>query len=343
MSTPGTTSLPEDIRLAAAQWTVRRDRGLSASESIEFELWLAADPRHAAALRHGTGLWAWLDRVPDAVAQRELARAARQRRRRRALLAFTSMVAAAGMTLGMIGWWQQQSARSSPVSALVAVGPREVTLADGTLVRMNEGSEIVERFTVDERHVTLARGEAHFTVTRNPSRPFIVTAGSLRVRAVGTAFNVNLQPARIEVLVTEGKVGLEQGDRPLPAGSGLEPLHLVARELAVAPAGTALPGGPAITVTPVDDAVIAKALGWQDALLRLGGATLAEIAAEFGRRTGQRVVIPDAAVAQLRVGGRFRADDVEGFADLLATTFEIDVERTRDGSLVLRKKSALSR
>ena len=342
MSMRGANPSPEDIRLAASQWAVRRDRGLSATESIEFELWLAADPRHEAALRQSSAVWSWLDVVPEGPAQRELARAARRRVRRRALIVSFSMAAAAGVTLGILGWWRQPSVQPSPVSALVAVGPREVALADGTLVRMNEGSQIVERFTAGERHVTLARGEAHFTVARNPARPFIVTAGPLRVRAVGTAFNVNLQAARIEVLVTEGKVGLEPGDRPLPDGPGLRPVHLVARELAVAPAGPSFTGGPGITVTPVDEAAMARALGWQDAILRLGGATLAEIAAEFGRRTDQRVMIPDAAVAQLRVGGRFRADDVEGFANLLATTFGIDVERNADGVLVLRKKSALS-
>ena len=44
----------------AAQWTVRRDRGLSAAESIEFELWLAADPRHRAAMKRAGGAWARL-------------------------------------------------------------------------------------------------------------------------------------------------------------------------------------------------------------------------------------------------------------------------------------------
>jgi ferric-dicitrate binding protein FerR (iron transport regulator) len=45
----------------------------------------------------------------------------------------------------------------------------------------------------------------------------------------------------------------------------------------------------------------------------------------------------------LRVGGRFRADDVEGFTQLLATTFDLDVERATDGTLVLRRKKAVSR
>lgn len=86
-----------------------------------------------------------------------------------------------------------------------------------------------------------------------------------------------------------------------------------------------------------------RTLAWQEPLLRLGGATLAEIAAEFERRSGNRVIIPDATLAQLRIGGRFRADDVEGFANVLATTLDVEVERAADGALVLRKKTSTSR
>ena len=45
------------LRQTAAAWMVRRDRGLSATESIEYELWLAADPRHAAAMRTLAEAW----------------------------------------------------------------------------------------------------------------------------------------------------------------------------------------------------------------------------------------------------------------------------------------------
>ena len=98
-----------------------------------------------------------------------------------------------------------------------------------------------------------------------------------------------------------------------------------------------------IVVTQIDAAAISRALAWQDSLLRLGGSTLAEIAAEFEQRTGRRVRLADPALAQLRVGGRFRADDVDGFANLLATTFDVDVVRAADGTLVLRKKTSTSR
>jgi transmembrane sensor len=84
-------------------------------------------------------------------------------------------------------------------------------------------------------------------------------------------------------------------------------------------------------------------LAWQEPLLRLGGATLAEVAASFEHRTGRRVILADPALGQLRLGGRFRADDIEGFASVVATTLDVDVEHLADGALVLRKKVSTSR
>jgi ferric-dicitrate binding protein FerR (iron transport regulator) len=50
-------------------------------------------------------------------------------------------------------------------------------------------------------------------------------------------------------------------------------------------------------------------------------------------------VLADPALADLRFGGRFRADDIDGFTHLLATTLDLDVERAADGTIVLRKKN----
>ena len=56
--------------------------------------------------------------------------------------------------------------------------------------------------------------------------PFIVNAGGVEVRAVGTAFNVNLQSKSVAVLVTEGKVAVERVDpNTLSGGAQVEPLE----------------------------------------------------------------------------------------------------------------------
>ena len=321
----------------AARWTVRRDRGLSATEAIEFELWLAADERRAAAMERAGGTWARLDQIADDTAASVLTASRRRGFWRRALAA-GSLAAAAAVALVFFRFGR---APVTPgMAAAIDTGPHQIVLSDGTIVQLNTGGEMVEQFTAAERRVHLVRGEAHFTVTKNPARPFIVRAGGVEVRAVGTAFNVNLQSAAVDVLVTEGVVQLRPTPGSAPEHAAVASVPLLNRGerafVALVPVSPAL----AVVVTTADAAEMARTLAWQEPLLRLRGATLAEVAHEFEQRTGRRVTFADPALAGLRVGGRFRADDTEGFAHLLATTLDLKVERAVDGTLVLRKKKA---
>ena len=373
---------PDDsaLRATAAQWTIRRDRGLSATESIDYELWLAADPRHATALQRSSAAWSLLDRIPENVAAPVLAAATRRRSFWRRSVIIGSLAAAAAFALIAVHLTRPPTAEPSASVAYSSspAAPRQLTLSDGTVIQLNTGGEVIEQFTAAERRVLLARGEAHFAVTKNPARPFVVRAGNVDVRAVGTAFNVNLQSAAVDVLVTEGKVSVSEVERvdpnalqrlavkPLHLVEGkvsvsevervdpnalprlaVKPLHLVANERAVvslapSPTPSASPA-PTVVVTTASAEEIARTLAWQAPLLRLGGQTLAELVLEFQRRSGQRVILADPALASLRVGGRFRADDLAGFTHLLATTLDLDVERTADDTLVLRKKNSKSR
>ena len=330
MSSPSPDSNENTLRATAARWAVRRDRGLSAAESIDYELWLAADPRHAAAMQRTSAAWSLLDRIPESAAAPILAAATRRRSFWRRTVTFGSLAAAAALAVGLFVWSRPLPADptlSAPALSATTT-PRLVTLSDGTVVQLNTGGEVRERFTAATRHVTLTRGEAHFAVAKNPTRPFIVQAGSLQVRAVGTAFNINLQSAAVDVIVTEGRVQLTTGTPDAPALNAGERATL--RRAA---------DGPTLVVARIDAAAITQTLAWREPLMRLGGATLAELAAEFGRATGRRLVLADPALADLRFGGRFRADDIDGFTHLLASTLDLDVERTADGAIVLRKKN----
>ena len=330
MSSPSPDSNENTLRATAARWAVRRDRGLSAAESIDYELWLAADPRHAAAMQRTSAAWSLLDRIPESAAAPILAAATRRRSFWRRTVTFGSLAAAAALAVGLFVWSRPLPADptlSAPALSATTT-PRLVTLSDGTVVQLNTGGAVVEEFTADTRHVTLTRGEAHFAVAKNPTRPFIVQAGSLQVRAVGTAFNINLQSAAVDVIVTEGRVQLTTGTPDAPALNAGERATL--RRAA---------DGPTLVVARIDAAAITQTLAWREPLMRLGGATLAELAAEFERATGRRLVLADPALADLRFGGRFRADDIDGFTHLLASTLDLDVERTADGAIVLRKKN----
>ena len=88
----------------------------------------------------------------------------------------------------------------------------EVLLPDGTRVFLNAGSRLVypEFFTGKTREVFLA-GEAFFDVKHDQSNPFIVQLSDLRVKVLGTRFNISAygDDNVIETVLAEGKVHLE--------------------------------------------------------------------------------------------------------------------------------------
>jgi transmembrane sensor len=171
-------------------------------------------------------------------------------------------------------------------------------------------------------------------VAKNSAWPFYVEAGGIAVRAVGTAFNVRLRTAGVEVLVTEGKVRV--GD-PVRAASPAKPeFPDAAPDLPLLNAGERMlipvAGSPAEPVTPVAPVVmpaaeIARTLAWQDQRIEVVAVPLAELVAEFNRYNGQELVVEDAALAARRFGGSFRVDAPETFARLLETRFGLRVER----------------
>ena len=85
------------------------------------------------------------------------------------------------------------------------------TLADGTKVWLNSGSELQfpDHFSGEKREVML-KGEAFFEVTKNEKQPFRVNANELKVEVLGTSFNVVSfdNDNQEEVVLVTGKVAL---------------------------------------------------------------------------------------------------------------------------------------
>lgn len=353
MSTRPRVSLPAEeddaaIREAAAEWAVKQDRGMSFEQRSALTRWLEADARHAEAWRRATSTWETLGCISPRLAHAVLAEAAHRRRRQWG----TALGLAAAAAIALV--WFGRSPRGTvdavavaPAPAAAAHGARAVTLSDGSTVWLSTGCEFAERFSIAERRVSVAGGAARFQVAKDPSRPFVVRAGGVEIRALGTAFNVNFRAAALEVLVTEGAVRVQpmatepvrsspaetsDGVRaePAPDGSAV----VAAGQRALIESGPAA-GRPVIAVSRVAAKELAAAVSWQDTVLKLGGATLAELAAEFERRTGQPIRIQDAGLAAKRIGGRFRMDDVDGFVRVLEEHYAIKARRGADGVISL--------
>jgi transmembrane sensor len=86
---------------------------------------------------------------------------------------------------------------------------KELFLADGTLVVLNQNSklEYPESFSGQQRVVKLS-GEAYFNVAHNPEQPFLILTEESSVKVLGTSFNLRAYPSETftEVEVESGKV-----------------------------------------------------------------------------------------------------------------------------------------
>jgi transmembrane sensor len=227
---------------------------------------------------------------------------------------------------------QQPVPAGRPTATVSA--PERVTLPDGSLVELKSGAEIAHEFTADSRRVTLVRGEAHFQVAKNPARPFVVSAGGVAVRAVGTAFSVQLGGGAVEVLVTEGRVAVGAAEPEL-AGAGAAAPTTGGEAALLQAGGRAVvrldePAAKAeVSVLPEPE--LAQRLAWRVSQLEFSRTPLPEIVALMNRHGGGRRIVIDAPareIAEVRLSGFLAADNVDGLVRLLESNFPIAAERT---------------
>ena len=90
-----------------------------------------------------------------------------------------------------------------------------VTLSDGTRVMLNANStlEYPVSFSDTEVREVHLKGEAHFEVTKNPHRPFVVKAGEMQTQVLGTIFDVKAyRKDAPKVTLMQGKVKVSNAD-----------------------------------------------------------------------------------------------------------------------------------
>ncbi len=119
-------------------------------------------------------------------------------------------IAAAVVFILAIGFTWKTFLSESRINEITQIDQqKEIFLADGTLVVLNQNSklEYPESFTGGQRKVKLT-GEAYFKVAHNPEKPFLITTPESTVKVLGTSFNLRAYPSEqfTEVEVESGKV-----------------------------------------------------------------------------------------------------------------------------------------
>ncbi len=312
---------------SAAEWFAVM-RGPDAEREREaFEAW-RAEPENEAAYAGLETTWdqsLFLANQPVGRA-RDLSRARRYAPPAVVMAAGIGALAilSGGLVASQLGWFGPAAVeRPAAVDMASTNAVRTVRLADGSRVTLDRGSVLRDASSASERRFLLLGGRARFDVAHDADRPFIVDAGTGRVIAHGTVFDVGFEGKVMRVALLRGSV--EVRERPDSARKASTSRFL-------SPGEQLLVTGEGIGAS---SQVSAAALAWPDPMIGFEDVPLGEAIAAFNRTSVRAVRLADEAPASRRVSGAFRRDDPRAFADALATSFGLDVRAAVDGSLVL--------
>lgn len=194
-------------------------------------------------------------------------------------------------------------------------GEYSLELSDGTIVWLNSASELSYpvRFKEDSREVKI-NGEAYFDVAKNVDRPFIVNANGMKIKVLGTSFNVRAyEDEERQTTLVEGCVEVTFGNQRVKINPGqqvvLDRGHLEVRQ--------------------VDVHVYS---GWKKGLFVFEDHPLTSVLRELERWYDVRIVVEDERIEQLKFTSDFpryeNIDKVLGIIEL-ATCVKFEVrERT---------------
>lgn len=330
------------IEREAGEWIARLHADDVSAEDLErFDAWCKAHPRHARAYEELSATIGEVKRAGGIVravsfgnAMQDAADPTLRPGRGMTKIGLSAVAAVlAIITLGVFLLRQ-----SGPQTVFqTAIGERAaIELPDGSKLDLNSNSVAKVEYTDRARTIRLLRGEAFFSVAHDSLRPFWVVAQHSWVRAVGTAFNVDIHDTDVRVTVSEGtvKVATARAKDELPTDASLEQLPvslLTAGQYAQMRASVA-------EIRSAQPLELARLAAWRKGKLYFENQPLESVVDELGRYTPQLIVLDDDAdLRRLLVGGTFQANaqGVQTLLEMLEQGFGLRVSRRGGGQIYI--------
>lgn len=323
------------VEAEAAAWLARRDGDawLPTDETALNE-WVAASTENRVAFLRLSSVWGKADRL-RAIGGSQVAASEEIEDPLNSLIRpsnaprwrwFAPLAAAAAAAAFILPNWSMPPVGGTVYSTSVG-GFQRLPLEDGSRIELNTDTKLDVAFGANERRIELDKGEAFFKVAKDRRRPFVVLVGDYRVTAVGTAFSVRLNSDHVDVTVTEGRVRV---NRVSKESTSTKPMLLPAGHVV-----TATPEAMLVKVAPPDS--LEQSLSWRDGLLIFNDRPLGEVAAEFNRYNRRQLIV-DPTAANIKLGGTFRATNLDGFIRLLQQGFDVRATAAADPDRVLLRR-----
>jgi transmembrane sensor len=339
----------DPIHLAAADWLVRlHNPEVALEETLAWQAWIKEDSRHAQAFARVEAVSQLMPRVHIAreLTPRDLARdsydasiplkewqAPPQRFRAFGIAASIALLGC-GLSLGL---YFGTSALSNSKPAYVVqtkVGENKaVSLPDGSRIVLGGATQISVSLSERMRDIQLSKGEALFTVMKDPSRPFKVRAGDATVMALGTEFNVRRAHDRAIVSVTEGSVLVEPANRLLPVAllrefkPKLRPVRLSAGQQTTA-------GSAGIeNAAKIEDPAVPTS--WRSGQLVFRLQPLRYVVEDVNRYAPKPIHLGDEELGTLVITGMVTRENINGWIASLERAFALHAVEEADRIVLL--------
>lgn len=333
-------SLPDRSAIVdeAIEWVIKMNTSeLSETQTNDLHAWIAKSPVHAEKLLAVSDVWDEtedLSQLAELFPLHEVEQQAAKKRKFASSWFLNPGMAVAALLLVVGSVYLFPLSGNKPVQSFSSeiatiVGEyKTITLSDTSRVILNTNSKIEVAFDKNsqQRRIILQRGEAHFDVAKDKTRPFIVVVGDQEVRAVGTAFNIEIDQDFTEVTVTEGIVAISSDEATVSAE--MEDNQLTAGQVAIIKNGSS-------EISTLEQKTIDKKLSWQKGRVVFEGEKLADVVEEISRYTTKKFVFSDEQVGNVRVGGYFRIGNIEEMLEVIDQTFDVDITADDDGVIYL--------
>lgn len=348
-------SLAADARRLedAADWMLRLRAGDAGEDDIvQWVRWCEADPANQAAFDRVQALWQTAGALErdaseassppggdasgpasiastraDATRRLHVRRHARPRLR----VALAACVIAAA---GGLAWWGSAMWRASTdvhlAGAQVPVTSKR--LADGSTVDLAARSTVDVSYSSAERGLELGNGEAFFSVQPQKDRPFVVHAGPVSVRAVGTAFNVRRAGNRVVVTVTEGKVEVFPSAQSMAWASN--------RSVPVRAGQQLRWDGDSAKTAPSPQAS-RNPLAWREGRLEYTDEPLHAVIADLNRYSTRPIVIVGDQTRALRFSGTVLTSAVPDWLSGLPDVFAVSIHEENEVTVIQARAALL--
>jgi len=220
------------------------------------------------------------------------------RRRKWSVALLATIVAVA-----VFGWLSQLNIYSTDAGEWMTS-----TIRDGSVGQLGPRTTAVARIDGESRDIWQPKGEAFYSVAKDPKRPFIVRSGIASVRAVGTQFAVSKERRGVKVTVAEGIVDVSRHPPVWDLFSAPDTVRVRAGQQVWVDERAPL------VVSPVD---VHAELAWERGRVVFSGEPVELAIGAFNRRHRRQIPVPNHSGANLRIFGEFDLKDPDKFAQYL--------------------------